>query len=434
MKHVVSNKMLSYLFLLFLVCMLVSCSSDYSDTTDSASPSISSTEQEPIELNFYVWTDELLYVTKAIDAFNAMHENIKVNVFALSNTNYEDALKAVLDDSSKQIDLFDTKGMAYIIQFVEENKVYNMTDYVKSSILNDTLEISAYGTMFNDILYKHQYYALPTRSTCWALYYNKDLFDNAGIPYPDHLTWSEYGTLAKKLTSGSGSSKVWGGYFTNWLPNFMAIQHGQYLTDDDQQYSRQSIELLNKFYRIDQSHVSYLDMQNSSDPSTDVYTQFEAGKVAMVPQGEWMVNILLSDQTTIDWDIAPMPVDDDVDQDTTIGQYQFISIASSCEHPDAAFEFVKFLSGKEGASIYAQNAIVPAYTDSDIISSYQAATNKESTKYFFQAKKYTEQIAIRGYMESISAFSTNAELYFSGQIALDEAMEAFETERNQIFH
>lgn len=425
-------KLIIITFSLILFC--TSCSHNDSEPLSDTLQAVSVTNEEPVTLNFYVWADELLYITKAIDAFNAMHENINVNLISLSNTDYESSLKAVLNDPEQKVDLFETKGMAYIIQLVEEDKICNITEYVEEGLLNDSIDISAYGTLFNGIIYENQYYALPVRSTCWALYYNRDLFDRAGIAYPGQLTWDEYSALAKQLTSGNGDSKIWGGYFTSWLPNFLALQHGQYLTDDDQQYSRKSIEMLNRLYNIDRSHVSYIDTQNSVDPSTDVYTQFEANKIAMVLQGEWMVNILQSSNTTVNWDIAPFPIDSDMDAGTTIGQYQFISISSSCEYPDEAFEFMQFLSGKDGAAIYAQNAIVPAYTDSDIISSYQAATNKESTKYFFEGKKYAEQIAIHGYQDTIVAFSNNAYQYFSGQITLDEAMAQFEKERNKIYH
>ncbi len=413
--------------------LLTACSEKNTEQNQSAPDSNSSSTEDVVELNLYIWEDELLYITGAIDAFNAMHENINVNLTALSNIEYENLLKDSLNDPDQQIDMYDTKGMASTIQLVEEGKMYNMTDFVETGILQDEIDISAYGTLFNDITYEEQYYALPTRATCWALYYNKDIFDQAGQPYPKQMTWEEYAALAKKLTSGTGSDKIWGGYFANWIPNFVALQHGQHLTDDDQQYSRKSLELLNRLYNEDCSHVSYIELRDSKDPSTDVYQRFEAGKVAMVPQGEWMVNFLMKDQTAVNWDIAPLPVDDNVDAKTSVGQYQFISISSDCKHPKEAFEFVKFLCGKEGASIFAQNAMVPAYHNQEIMDSYLAATNKKSTRYFFEAKKYTEQLAIRGYQETIEAFSTNAESYFAGEITLDEAMARFEEERAAVF-
>lgn len=419
------------LLIMFISVPLFSCTAV---NTDPFRSDAEASDPSVVYLNYYVWTDEALYASKAIDAFNILHKDIHISLITLKADNYENSLQQILNDPSKQIDLFGTKGIANTIQLVDDQQMYDMTHLVESSITDDSITIPCYGNMFNEITYNHSYYVMPTRTTCWALYYNKDLFDQAGLPYPEQLTWEEYRELAKSLTSGSGSTKVWGGYFVPWLPNFLALQYGSYLTDDDQQYARESIELLNSFY-TDQSHLSYKNIQLSEDSSTDVYTKFKAGRVAMVPQGEWMVNVLLEDNTTtVNWDIAPMPIKDDMDPGTTFGQYQFIGISSSCEYPEEAFEFIKFLTGKNGATIYAQNAIIPAYTDSEIISIYQNAVNKESAKYFFEAKKYSEQIAISGYKDVMTSFSTNAENYFAGKVSLDEAMQQFEEERREIYH
>ena len=46
---------------------------------------------------------------------------------------------------------------------------------------------------------------MPFRSDFWVLYYNKDLFDKAGVEYPSNdMTLEDYDALARKMTSGSG--------------------------------------------------------------------------------------------------------------------------------------------------------------------------------------------------------------------------------------
>jgi multiple sugar transport system substrate-binding protein len=386
----------------------------------------------PVSLQYDVWEDELPYAEKAADAFNALHNDIQVRVCSISESDYEINLKASLDSGDK-IDLFSTKGMASLIQLVESGKVLDISDRVKQGIKDGTLNAAAYGAMFNSILYQNCYYALPSRTTCWELYYNKDIFDKAGIAFPGQMTWAEYAALAKRLTSGTGDSKVYGGYWVDWIPNFLALQHGSYLTDDDLTYARQSLSFLQSLYATDRSHVSFSDMKNADDPNHDVYTQFEDGKVAMVPQGEWMVNELISSKTDVNWEVAPMPIDDGEDAGTTVGQYQFVSISSSCSHPEEAYTFMQFLCGKEGAEIYAQNAILPAYQDADITEAYLKITGKESTRIFLQAKKYIEQPPVRGYQECIVSYFQQAEKYFYGKESLDEAMQQFEAERSSIY-
>ena len=153
----------------------------------------------------------------------------------------------------------------------------------------------------------------------------------------------------------------------------------------------------------------------------------------MAVQGEWMVNILNDDRTRVNWAVAPLPVPDGVSADTTTGQYQLASITSSSKHPEEAWEFLTFLTGESGASILAQNAIIPAYNNDEIAQEYGRAAGADGTDYFFRAQKYPEQISIAGYRETIDSFSTNAKLFFSGQYTLDQAMEMFDEERKGIF-
>ena len=61
------------------------------------------------------------------------------------------------------------------------------------------------------------FYAVPFRSDFWVLYYNKDLFDAAGVEYPSNdLTMEDYDALARKMTSGSGDTKVYGCHYHTW--------------------------------------------------------------------------------------------------------------------------------------------------------------------------------------------------------------------------
>lgn len=53
-------------------------------------------------------------------------------------------------------------------------------------------------------------YTLPFRKDWYMLYYNKDLFDKAGVEYPSaDMTWDEYEELAKNMTTARESSKVY---------------------------------------------------------------------------------------------------------------------------------------------------------------------------------------------------------------------------------
>ncbi|WP_245881776.1 extracellular solute-binding protein, partial [Streptomyces milbemycinicus] len=73
---------------------------------------------------------------------------------------------------------------------------------------------------------KGDYYALPYRQDFWVLFYNKDLLKKSGADL-SKLTWSDYAELAKRLTTGSGSSKVYGTYHQTWRSVVQAIAAAQ---------------------------------------------------------------------------------------------------------------------------------------------------------------------------------------------------------------
>ena len=59
-------------------------------------------------------------------------------------------------------------------------------------------------------------YAIPFRSDFWVLFYNKDLFDAAGVDLPTNdMTWAQYAELAKKLTDKE--KDVYGTHYHTWL-------------------------------------------------------------------------------------------------------------------------------------------------------------------------------------------------------------------------
>ena len=61
------------------------------------------------------------------------------------------------------------------------------------------------------------FYALPFIQSFWVVFYNKDLFDAAGVEYPTNdMTLEEYDALARQLTSGEGAEKVYGCHYHNW--------------------------------------------------------------------------------------------------------------------------------------------------------------------------------------------------------------------------
>ncbi|BBF45249.1 N-acetyl-D-glucosamine ABC transport system, sugar-binding protein [Lachnospiraceae bacterium KM106-2] len=425
MYYLRRNKKIIVISLIFISILTFCYALKITNTTDTSSVQQTSSNSKKIILDYYIWDDEESYLSPVIEAYNTLQSSVTVKLHLLNSNYYDDHIDELLSSNLK-IDLIGIKGISKMVQV--KDKLVDLTSYIR----NNDMDVTAYGSMFNDIAVDNKYYGIPTRNTSWALIYNKTLFDQAGLPYPKQMTWNEYRTLAKKLTKGSGKNKIYGGYWVPWCFNFAALQHSSYLIDDDLSYTRQSLELLNTFYNLDGSHMSYAQMDQDN---VDVRSEFEAGKIAMMPQGEWIVNMLLQDQqkglTKVNWDIAPIPVFKDQSSGITWGQYQFVSIPKYCAHPKEAFQFIQFLCGEEGAKIYAQHGIIHAYSNDEIKSLYLKTVGKKNASIFFQTKKVQEQLALSGYDDILESFKSCAKQYLLGKKSLDQVMNDFDRIRRK---
>jgi multiple sugar transport system substrate-binding protein len=64
------------------------------------------------------------------------------------------------------------------------------------------------------------YYSMPYCNNINVVYFNKKMFDAAGVPYPDpNWTWDDFRATAKKLTSGTGANKIYGAMLDFGKPN-----------------------------------------------------------------------------------------------------------------------------------------------------------------------------------------------------------------------
>lgn len=314
------------------------------------------------------------------------------------------------------------------LELQQKGYLLGLSSYIQKS----GLDIKAYGNMFNEITCDGEYYALPTRSTCWALYYNRTLFDQKGVPYPELMTWDEYLALAEEMTWEEKNMKIWGGYYPPWNYNMEAAQNGYYLLDDNLAPTAECLAMINSLYESG-SHVPYLEIKDRGD---DCRYDFEKGNIAMIVNGEWLANMLMEDEAAginvPEWDIAPLPVPDDVNGKISVGQYQFAGINAFCEHPDEAFAFLEFLCGNPGARIYAGDGVIPAYYSDEIRSIYEEALSGKNARVFLEAERIQEQPMWNGYNKLMELFTEVAEDYMIGETTLQEAMERFERERRAL--
>ncbi|MBZ6372745.1 MAG: sugar ABC transporter substrate-binding protein [Microbacterium hominis] len=194
-------------------------------------------------------------------------------------------------------------------------------------------------------------YGLPKDIGPFALAYNKDLFDSAGITAPtdeNPWTWDEFVAAARALTSGSGADKVYGStpfsvesaVWSNGA-DWLNADHTEVTVTDPQ-----FVEALQ--WVADLNLVEGVVPSPEEQSALGDYQRFVDGKVGMMGIGPWNQGGLWND-ATFAWDLMPWPVSPNTgDEAIWYGGIGF-AVANSSEHVEDAENLAAFLAFNEGA-------------------------------------------------------------------------------------
>lgn len=437
------KKRIAAILVLCMGCsLLTSCGSSSSgddSATDSATESAteSTTEgaddsTEKVELNYFAWSegDALLEI---VEEYNATSTVAYVNLTTVASDDYETKLTAMLAGDG-DVDLYNMRSQSLLSTMATSGNLVDISSYIQES----GLDVSVYGTGFAETQIDGSFYSLPYRSQSYALFYNKVIFDENGLDYPTNITWDEYEELALALTTGSGADKVYGGYIPEWLyAPFMTQQTGSNIADDDLTATQLWLEELNLFYNTDNSHMSYTEMISTG---TDYIQYFVSGNAAMMPNGEWVVSdvtsALESDPTLSDsfeLGIGLLPQLEETDEPLTLGGVStFVGINATSENVEAAFDFICYMAGEEGAKIIAASGLIPAYTSDEVTETYMEALGYDGAEYLLDVDKVFEGLFTSEFTELQTIYTEEKELYLIGEQTIEETLESFESRRAEL--
>jgi multiple sugar transport system substrate-binding protein len=219
---------------------------------------------------------------------------------------------------------------------------------------------------------------MPLLADAYGLYYNKKMFAAAGITAPPK-TFTELAEDAKKLTqkSASGNIKVAGfdplsGFYENSVTHYAAMAGAKWLTDDGKSAvggdsAWKSLLTWQKSLVDFYGYEKINKFQSTFGDEFSADNAFEKGQVAMNIDGEWRIAFIGNDAPKdLDWGVAPMPVADNradaYGSGFVIGNV--IGVSKNSKNPEAAWQFIKYLTTNTDSVVGLANAIknVPTLT------------------------------------------------------------------------
>ena len=371
------------LAVMLAVSMLIGVFTGCSGKTDnSAEESVAGSEvnnstetsDEKVTLKWALWDLEATAYWKPLaEAYMKNHPNVEIEYVDLGSTDYEVMLSTQLAGGA-DLDIITNKGTNDYLNNTSKGAFEPLNDFIAAEGINT----ADYNGIIEDITLDGEVYALPFRSDFWLIFYNKDLFDQAGVPYPDNdTTVQEYFDMGYQLTQGEGNDKVYGLFNPPWtqpILNF-GVQDGKHeiYTDD---YS-----MLKPYYEIflkAQDDGICMDYATMTTAGTHYSGVFYNQQAAMVYIGSWFVTMQMEkvksgESQAVNWGIAKFPHVEGVEPGTTVGNYTTLSVNVNSKHKEEALDFIKFASGAEGAQLLAEMGTFPALMNDDVINTIASA-------------------------------------------------------------
>lgn len=394
---------------------------------------------EPVNLKFTFWGGELdsQVYQKRMDLFMAKNPDIKVELVYIPS------------DYSQKVQTMIAGGTAPdIMQLAEDihsysakGQIISLNDYVTKSGVDLKARYGETGGLTGAYTYQGNLYAMPDRGGALVMYYNKDMFDAAGLSYPTKdWTWKEFLDAAQKLTirDDKGVTQYgWaaGGWWPWWM-SFMYMNGGVILDANGKPAanSPENVEAIQFYNDLVYTHKvapSPEDYANLGLGGPDPL--FAQGKVAMATTGFWGIGGLKD--ATFNWDIVPLFQNK---KPATVLFGSGFAITKDCKNPEAAWKVIEFLTSEEGQMPIVENLedapvnIAVLNSDAFLKAGWSAkplnmAAMGESANIAFAlplSPKWNEMMTI---------FDTNLGEVFAGRAEVKPTMDTIQQQLEELF-
>lgn len=309
------------------------------------------------ELKLSTWgsAQELSVTTHLLQQFQHNHPDIRVKLIQIPE-NYSQKLH-ILAAADLLPDVMMINSLSYPV-YADNHLLRPLPSPPQSEF---------YPQALNAFTWENTLYAYPRDLSNLVIFYNKDLFRAAHVPFPSpHWTLSDYLASARKLTQdsdGDGKIDVFGMSFFSkppllWQPFVWSNGGAVY----DVSRSRLTLEQPNATEALQwladcrfKWHVAPQKEEIGNTPMSQLFLQ---GQVATLLSGRWTVPVL-REKAKFDWDVAPFPRGE---HGSVVGiDATGFAVSAHSTHPQESMALARYLSSESALSAYTQSGlIVPA--------------------------------------------------------------------------
>ena len=399
---------------------------------------VSGADDAKTVLKWAIWDAKKAAYWQAIaDAYTKKNPDVRIEMTDLGSSDYGTVLSTELSGSGSEFDVVTVKDVPNYATLVSKGVLEPLSDRIKK----DGVDLSVYNGMTEQVTVDGKLYQFPFQSDFWLLYYNKKIFDEAGVKYPSNdMTIKEYDALVRSVTkSGFGDDQIYGAHYHTWRSavQLFGILDGKHsILDKNYDFAKPYYEMVKK-QEEDGVCRTYIDTNASQ---LHYSAAFSEGNTATMNMGTWYITTLISSLATGeydkelvgDWGLVKYPHPDGVKAGTTLGTVTGLAIPTSSKNKDTAWDFIKFAGSEEGAKILASLGNFPAIMTDEVINTLTSLDGFPQDEESKEALKTVQIYLEAPYADNISEINTILDTYhkdiMNGDTSIDDGVEKMNKE------
>jgi multiple sugar transport system substrate-binding protein len=310
----------------------------------------------PVSFSVFGDPAELAAYQSLVEAFQAQHPNIPIELQHIpGQSEYRQRLAAGFSAGDPpDITLINYRRFA---AFADQGGLEPLGPYLQESELIATSDF--YEPAIQSFTFRDQLWCIPQNISSLVVYYNKNMFDAAGLSYPaDDWTWDDFLTAARALTidsDGDGQPEQHGAGVEASIFRLAPFiwQNGGELVDHPTNPTRLTLDdpaALEAFQWFVSWQTEHHVVPNAvAESAEDSESRFLNNRLAMYFNSRRGVPTYRT-ITAFDWDVAPLPRGQ---QAATILHSDAFCLSAAAANKDAAWSFIEYANSVAGQTILA---------------------------------------------------------------------------------
>ncbi len=387
--------------------------------------------KEKTKLNFLIVAgeSEMKGWQGIVDSFNNSSEEAEIVLEQLPGgwTEYVQKITALIAAGSPPD--IGRVGAAFVPQFVSKGQLADLKPYVDAELNMEEYYESAFKECEKD----GQIFGVPVGIYTMVMYYNKQMFDEAGLEYPSSdwnnpWTFEQYKEAAMKLTSGEGANKKYGILAQNHPERSAASvfsMGGDFFDESRENPTFASQPVIDTYQMVqDMINVDKSSPTPAQTKTMPVDQMFLSGKLAMFADGSWMLPAF-ADKQDFEFGIAPVPKGTSSTTVSFIDQYV---VFEDSPNKELAWKAVKSFIQADAEKIMVDNNLggIPVYkpTVEAEKENLFKMLSPEDKEVLFQSVEHSRSLPFTpNWSEQMDAAMKTIDLVTLGKMTADEGMK-----------